>query len=66
MAADLHDQLRQRAGQELIGAKGTAAGMGSDPGIFWFCGHNILVTLFVGCLYRGVDAGQLSDLLMPV
>lgn len=61
MAADLHDELRGSTGQKFIGAKGTAAGVGGDPGIFWFGGQDILVALFVGSLYRGIDAGQLPD-----
>src|ERR1700739_2129693 len=34
VAADLHNELRWSACQELIGAKRPSAGMGSDPGIF--------------------------------
>ena len=57
MAADLHDQFWRRAGQELIGAKGTSAGMGGDPGIFWFRGYDILVALLIRDLDGGIDSG---------
>ena len=67
MAADLHDKLGRRTGQELILAKRPPASMGSDPGIFWLGGYNILVTSFVRRLYRRVDAGQPRNLLdMPI
>jgi len=67
MAADLHYQLGGRAGQELIGAKGSPAGTCGDPRIFGFGGYDILVAFLARDLDRGIDAGQLTDLLdMPV
>jgi len=67
MAADLHDQLWRGTRQEFIGAKGAAAGVRRDPGIFGFCNNNVLVTLLVGCLYQHSYACQLAYFLnMPV